>query len=208
MDDSNSRLRGSAHESIWKRARQRRRSPTYKACGGWTVPVSSEVPFVGTVESWQRVRQKGIQPSQASGQFKPSVRSHAEHSRTERRAKGCSASAIGTRETVCECCRHTEVERLHTTSEQSAEFKRLQRENTDLKRAHARSSIWSSPLFAADLGPPQIIVVRFVDEHVGGPHDDLCAGKSSRSASSCDTGITNVHADNQISMMPAKPVAN
>ena len=64
---------------------------------------------------------------------------------------------VGTPETIRKWCRHAEVEagrRPGTTSEESAELKRLKRENAELKRANAilRSA---SVFFAAELDRPQ-----------------------------------------------------
>jgi len=64
---------------------------------------------------------------------------------------------VGTPETVRKWCRQAEVDagsRPGTTSEESAELKRLKRENAELKRANAilRSA---SAFFAAELDRPQ-----------------------------------------------------
>lgn len=64
---------------------------------------------------------------------------------------------VGTSETVRKWCRQAEVDaggRPGTTSEESAELKRLKRENAELKRANAilRSA---SAFFAAELDRPQ-----------------------------------------------------
>ena len=64
---------------------------------------------------------------------------------------------IGTPETVRKWCRHAEVDAGHrpgTTSDESAELKRVKRENAELRRANAilRSA---SVFFAAELDRPQ-----------------------------------------------------
>lgn len=64
---------------------------------------------------------------------------------------------VGTPETVRKWCRQAEVDagtRPGTTSDESAELKRLKRENAELKRANAilRSA---SAFFAAELDRPQ-----------------------------------------------------
>jgi len=64
---------------------------------------------------------------------------------------------VGTPETVRKWCRRAEVDagrRPGTTSDESAELKRLKRENAELKRANAilRSA---SAFFAAELDRPQ-----------------------------------------------------
>jgi transposase len=64
---------------------------------------------------------------------------------------------VGTPETVRKWCRQAEVDtgsRPGTTSHESAELKRLKRENAELKRANAilRSA---SAFFAAELDRPQ-----------------------------------------------------
>ena len=64
---------------------------------------------------------------------------------------------VGTPETVRKWCRQAEVDvgaRPGVTSEESAELKRLKRENAELKRANAilRSA---SVFFAAELDRPQ-----------------------------------------------------
>jgi transposase len=63
---------------------------------------------------------------------------------------------IGTAETVRKWCRQAEVDggrRAGTTSEESAELKRVRRENAELRRANAilRSA---SAFFAAELDRP------------------------------------------------------
>ena len=64
---------------------------------------------------------------------------------------------VGTAETVRKWCRQAEVDGGHrpgVTSEESAEVKRLKRENAELRRANAilRSA---SAFFAAELDRPQ-----------------------------------------------------
>jgi len=64
---------------------------------------------------------------------------------------------VGTPETVRKWCRQAEIDGGHRpgiTSEESAELKRLKRENAELKRANAilRSA---SAFFAAELDRPQ-----------------------------------------------------
>ncbi len=64
---------------------------------------------------------------------------------------------IGTPETVRKWCRQAEVDagqRVGTTSEESAELKRLKRENAELKRANAILKS-ASAFFAAELDRPQ-----------------------------------------------------
>lgn len=61
---------------------------------------------------------------------------------------------VGTPETVRKWCRQAEVDagaRPGVTSEDSAELKRLKRENAELKRANA---ILKSAFFAAELDQP------------------------------------------------------
>lgn len=64
---------------------------------------------------------------------------------------------IGTPETVRKWCRQSEADsgqRAGTTTEESAELKRLKRENAELKRANAILKS-ASAFFAAELGRPQ-----------------------------------------------------
>lgn len=64
---------------------------------------------------------------------------------------------IGTVETVRKWCRQAEVDvgdRAGVTSEDSAELKRLKRENAELKRANAILKS-ASAFFAAELDRPQ-----------------------------------------------------
>ena len=64
---------------------------------------------------------------------------------------------IGTPETVRKWCRQAEVDagaRPGVTSEESAELKRLKRENAELKRANAILKA-ASAFFAAELDRPQ-----------------------------------------------------
>lgn len=64
---------------------------------------------------------------------------------------------IGTPETVRKWCRRAEVDagqRPGTTTEESAELKRLRRENAELKRANAILKS-ASAFFAAELDRPQ-----------------------------------------------------
>ena len=63
---------------------------------------------------------------------------------------------IGTAETVRKWCRQAQVgggERLGVSSEESAEVKRLKRENAELKRANAILKA-ASTFFAAELDRP------------------------------------------------------
>ena len=63
---------------------------------------------------------------------------------------------VGTPETVRKWCRQAEVDagrRVGVTSEESAELKRLKRENAELKRANAILKAASS-FFAAELDRP------------------------------------------------------
>lgn len=64
---------------------------------------------------------------------------------------------IGSRETVRKWCRQAEIDqgqRPGTTTEESAELKRLKRENAELKRANAILRA-ASAFFAAELDRPQ-----------------------------------------------------
>lgn len=64
---------------------------------------------------------------------------------------------VGTPETVRKWCRQAEVDagrRPGTTTEESAELKRLKRENAELKRANAILKS-ASAFFAAELDRPQ-----------------------------------------------------
>lgn len=64
---------------------------------------------------------------------------------------------VGTPETVRKWCRQAEIDagaRPGTTSEESAELKRLKRENAELRRANAILKAASS-FFAAELDRPQ-----------------------------------------------------
>lgn len=64
---------------------------------------------------------------------------------------------VGTPETVRKWCRQAEVDacqRPGVTSEESAELKRLKRENAELKRANAILKS-ASAFFAAELDRPQ-----------------------------------------------------
>ena len=64
---------------------------------------------------------------------------------------------VGTAETVRKWCRQAQVDagqRPGTTSEESAELKRLKRENAELKRANAILKS-ASAFFAAELDRPQ-----------------------------------------------------
>ncbi len=64
---------------------------------------------------------------------------------------------VGTAETVRSWCRQAEIDagaRPGTTSEESAELKRLKRENAELRRANAILKAASS-FFAAELDRPQ-----------------------------------------------------
>ena len=64
---------------------------------------------------------------------------------------------VGTPETIRKWCRRAEVdagERAGVTSEESAELKRLKRENAELKRANAILKS-ASVFFAAELDRPQ-----------------------------------------------------
>lgn len=65
--------------------------------------------------------------------------------------------AVGTPETVRKWCRQAQVDagaRVGTTSEETAEVKRLKRENAELKRANAILKA-ASTFFAAELDRPQ-----------------------------------------------------
>jgi transposase len=64
---------------------------------------------------------------------------------------------IGTPETVRKWCRQAEIDagqRAGVTTEESAELKRLKRENAELKRANAILKA-ASAFFAAELDRPQ-----------------------------------------------------
>ena len=64
---------------------------------------------------------------------------------------------VGTPETIRKRCRHAEVDagqRPGMTTEESAELKRLKRENAELKRANAILKS-ASVFFAAELDRPQ-----------------------------------------------------
>lgn len=64
---------------------------------------------------------------------------------------------VGTPETIRKWCRQAEIDaggRPGTTSEESAELKRLKRENAELRRANAILKAASS-FFAAELDRPQ-----------------------------------------------------
>ena len=64
---------------------------------------------------------------------------------------------VGTPETVCKWCRRAEVDagqRPGVTSEESAELRRLKRENAELKRANAILKV-ASISFAAELDRPR-----------------------------------------------------
>lgn len=64
---------------------------------------------------------------------------------------------VGTPETVRKWCRQAEVDAGHrpgTTTEESAELKRLKRENAELRRANAILKA-ASAFFAAELDRPQ-----------------------------------------------------
>jgi transposase len=64
---------------------------------------------------------------------------------------------VGTPETVRKWCRHAEVDagqRPGVTTEESAELRRLKRENAELKRANAILKS-ASVFFAAELDRPQ-----------------------------------------------------
>ena len=64
---------------------------------------------------------------------------------------------VGTPETIRKWCRQAEVDggkRLGITTEESAELKRLKRENAELKRANAILKS-ASVFFAAELDRPQ-----------------------------------------------------
>ena len=63
---------------------------------------------------------------------------------------------VGTAETVRKWCRQAEVDagaRVGVTSEETAELKRLKRENAELKRANAILKA-ASAFFAAELDRP------------------------------------------------------
>ena len=57
------------------------------------------------------------------------------------------------------------AQRPGTTTEESAEVKRLKRENAELKRANAILKA-ASAFFAAELDRPLALIVEFIDEHV------------------------------------------
>lgn len=72
-------------------------------------------------------------------------------------AKVAELLGIGTVETVRKWCRQAEIDagqRAGMTSEESAELKRLKRENAELKRANAILKS-ASIFFAAELDRPQ-----------------------------------------------------
>ncbi|WP_432420840.1 IS3 family transposase [Nocardia brasiliensis] len=76
---------------------------------------------------------------------------------------------VGTTETVRKWVRQGEVdggEREGVTTEESAELKRLRRENAELKRANAILKS-ASAFFAAELDRPPALTVRYVSEHQG-----------------------------------------
>ncbi|MBS2937061.1 IS3 family transposase [Nocardioides sp. J2M5] len=76
---------------------------------------------------------------------------------------------VGTPETVRKWCRQAEVDagrRPGMTTEESAELKRLKRENAELKRANAILKS-ASGFLRGRTRPATALIVRYVDEHVG-----------------------------------------
>ena len=91
---------------------------------------------------------------------------------------------VGTTETVRKWVRQAEIDagsRPGMTTEESAELKRLKRENAELKRANAILKA-ASAFFAAELDRPQPLIVRLHREHRGRRDGVVCDGVSSRSA--------------------------
>ncbi|MCT1618379.1 IS3 family transposase [Janibacter hoylei] len=81
---------------------------------------------------------------------------------------------VSTRVTVRKWCRQAEVDagqRPGVTSEESAELKRLKRENAELKRANAILKS-ASAFFRGRTRPATALIVRYIDEHVGEQHED------------------------------------
>ena len=109
-------------------------------------------------------------------------------SRSGRRsAKVAQLLGVGTAETVRKWVRQAEVDagaRPGVTTEESAEIKRLKRENAELRRANEILKA-ASAFFAAELDRPRSLIVEFIREHADRRRARLtavCDGGSSRSA--------------------------
>ena len=113
----------------------------------------------------RRGRTRGSFGSGRCGWSPRSGRSRVGVGGDDARSRSCSGS--GRRRRCGKWVRQAEVdagERPGTTTEESAELKRLKRENAELKRANAILKA-ASAFFAAELDRPQSLIVGFIREH-------------------------------------------